>query len=112
MTGLNEAGVAGADLELTAGGRRLRFPAMWLRDNCPCPQCQDPGSGQKLKDITDMPNDVGVAASARRRVHPGDVHPGLCHDRRLDRARHLQGCYADLDGLASTLAVLKREETP
>ena len=24
--------------------------------------------------------------------------------------RHLQGCYADLDGLASTLAVLKREE--
>jgi gamma-butyrobetaine dioxygenase len=25
--------------------------------------------------------------------------------------RHLQGCYADLDGLASTLAVLKREES-
>jgi gamma-butyrobetaine dioxygenase len=24
--------------------------------------------------------------------------------------RHLQGCYADLDGLASTLAVLTREE--
>ena len=24
--------------------------------------------------------------------------------------RHLQGCYADLDGLASTLAVLKRED--
>ena len=24
--------------------------------------------------------------------------------------RHLQGCYADLDGLASTLAVLKRRE--
>ena len=24
--------------------------------------------------------------------------------------RHLQGCYADLDGLASTLAVLKRKE--
>jgi gamma-butyrobetaine dioxygenase len=26
--------------------------------------------------------------------------------------RHLQGCYADLDGLASTLAVLRREEKP
>jgi hypothetical protein len=24
--------------------------------------------------------------------------------------RHLRGCYADLDGLASTLAVMKREE--
>ena len=57
-------GTAGADLELTAGGRRLRFPAVWLRDNCPCPECQHPGSGQKLKDITQIPNDVGVAASA------------------------------------------------
>ena len=55
--------MTGADLELTAGGRRLRFPAVWLRDNCPCPECQDPGSGQKLKDITEIPNDLGVAAS-------------------------------------------------
>ena len=52
-----------ADLELTLGGRRLRFPAVWLRDNCPCTECQDPGSGQKLKDITQIPNDLGVAAS-------------------------------------------------
>jgi gamma-butyrobetaine dioxygenase len=51
------------DLELTAGGRRLRFPAVWLRDHCPCAECQDPGTGQKLKDITDIPNDPGVAAS-------------------------------------------------
>ena len=48
------------DLELTAGGRRLRFPAVWLRDNCPCAECQDPGSGQKLKDITDIPNDLAI----------------------------------------------------
>ncbi len=26
--------------------------------------------------------------------------------------RHLQGCYADLDGLASTLAVLARGDDP
>jgi gamma-butyrobetaine dioxygenase len=56
--------MTGADLELMAGGRRLRFPAVWLRDNCPCPECRDPGSGQKLKDITEIPNDLGVAASA------------------------------------------------
>jgi hypothetical protein len=55
--------VTGADLELTANGRRLRFPAVWLRDNCPCTECQDPGSGQKLRDITEIPNDLGVAAS-------------------------------------------------
>ncbi len=55
-------------LELAAGDRLLRFPAVWLRDNCPCAECLDP--------------------------------------------RHLQGCYADLDGLASTLAVLRRKEKP
>ena len=27
-----------------------------------------------------------------------------------ERRRHLQGCYADLDGLASTLALLERKE--
>ena len=55
--------MTGADLELTASGRRLRFPAVWLRDNCPCTECRDPGSGQKLRDITEIPNDLGVAAS-------------------------------------------------
>ncbi len=64
VTGIREAGVTGGDLELVSDGRRLRFPAVWLRDNCPCTECQDPGSGQKLKDITDIPNDLGVAASA------------------------------------------------
>ncbi len=48
------------DLELTAGGRRLRFPAIWLRDNCPCAECVAPGTGQKLKDITDMPNGLAI----------------------------------------------------
>jgi Gamma-butyrobetaine hydroxylase-like, N-terminal len=61
---MREAVVTGADLELTVGGRRLRFPAVWLRNNCLCAECQDPGSGQKLKDITEIPNDLGVAASA------------------------------------------------
>ena len=48
------------DLLVTAGGRELRFPAVWLRDNCPCAQCRDPGSGQKYHDITDLPPDVAV----------------------------------------------------
>ena len=32
-----------------------RFPAVWLRDNCPCADCAVPGSGQKLFGITDLP---------------------------------------------------------
>ncbi|HTJ69695.1 MAG TPA: TauD/TfdA family dioxygenase [Actinospica sp.] len=31
------------------------YPAVWLRDNCPCPECAIPGSGQKLFGITDLP---------------------------------------------------------
>jgi hypothetical protein len=50
----------GADLELVAGGRPLRFPAVWLRDNCPCPECRDPGTGQKRFDITGVPSGLGI----------------------------------------------------
>jgi gamma-butyrobetaine dioxygenase len=50
------------DLELEADGNMLRFPAVWLRDNCPCAECLDPVSGQKLKDITELPDDVAVSA--------------------------------------------------
>jgi gamma-butyrobetaine dioxygenase len=48
------------DLKLEANGDMLRFPAVWLRDNCPCAECLDPGSGQKLNDITELPEDVTV----------------------------------------------------
>jgi gamma-butyrobetaine dioxygenase len=45
---------ADGDLELTVAGGVLRYPAVWLRDNCPCAVCADPLSGQKLHDITDI----------------------------------------------------------
>lgn len=37
-----------------------RFPAVWLRDNCPCSRCAIPASGQKLFGITDLPADTRV----------------------------------------------------
>jgi gamma-butyrobetaine dioxygenase len=48
-------------LELEADGYMLRFPAVWLRDNCPCAECVDPGSGQKLTDITELPARLAVS---------------------------------------------------
>jgi gamma-butyrobetaine dioxygenase len=51
-------------LEIKANGDLLRFPAVWLRDNCPCPDCLDPVSGQKLKDITELPDGLAVSAAA------------------------------------------------
>jgi len=59
-----EKGFTGSDLELAINGQLLRFPAVWLRDNCPCPDCVAPGTTQKLKDITDMPNGVAITHTA------------------------------------------------
>ena len=41
----------------------LRFPAVWLRDNCPCAECLDPGSGQKLTDVTELPGALAVSGT-------------------------------------------------
>jgi gamma-butyrobetaine dioxygenase len=53
------------DLELTVDGRRLRFPAVWLRDNCPCAECTDSGSGQKFLNITDIADELVVASAVQ-----------------------------------------------
>jgi gamma-butyrobetaine dioxygenase len=36
--------------------------AYWLRANCPCPSCLDPGNGQRLMNITDVAADVRFAS--------------------------------------------------
>jgi gamma-butyrobetaine dioxygenase len=54
------ADVNNGELVLTASGRVLRYPAIWLRDNCPCADCADPLSGQKLHDITDLAPECAV----------------------------------------------------
>ncbi|RFU82795.1 DUF971 domain-containing protein [Streptomyces triticagri] len=42
------------------------LPAVWLRDNCPCAGCRDPRNGQKLFQITDLPEDLAVAEVHRQ----------------------------------------------
>jgi gamma-butyrobetaine dioxygenase len=54
---------ADGDLEFVVDGRVLRYPAIWLRDNCPCAECADPLSGQKLHDITDIAPDCVVTVA-------------------------------------------------
>jgi gamma-butyrobetaine dioxygenase len=58
LTSQNDEG-----LELEADGCMLRFPAVWLRDNCPCAECRNPGSGQKLNDVTELPEGLAVLAA-------------------------------------------------
>jgi len=40
----------------SASSSPLGFPAVWLRHNCPCPDCRDPVTGQRLVDITRLSN--------------------------------------------------------
>ena len=147
------------------------MPAVWLRDNCPCPLCRDPVSGQRLLHITDIPADIAVAEVVpsggtvsvlfhpdghravfdrdwlARRADPALGGPPVptvqllhCLDNAADGGdsgfvdgfhaaaalrvlhartgftqaagrRHLQGCYADLDGVESAVAVGERATT-
>jgi gamma-butyrobetaine dioxygenase len=41
-------------------GSSLGFPALWLRHNCPCPECLDPVTGQRLIEVSAIPDECGV----------------------------------------------------
>jgi gamma-butyrobetaine dioxygenase len=42
----------------------LGFPAVWLRHNCPCPDCRDPVTGQRLVEITEISNGTVATVTA------------------------------------------------
>ncbi|MFC1411997.1 phosphonate degradation HD-domain oxygenase [Streptacidiphilus sp. N1-12] len=42
--------------------RPSEFAAVWLRDNCACAECRDPGSQQKLFQITDLPTELALSS--------------------------------------------------
>jgi len=53
--------------------RPASLPALWLRDNCGCVDCRDPRNGQKLFQITDLPDGLAVASESPSRT---DGAPG------------------------------------
>jgi gamma-butyrobetaine dioxygenase len=80
-----EVNAVNGELVLTVGGRVLRYPAVWLRDNCPCAYCADPLSGQKLHDITDIAPDCAVtdAHLADNSKKPGGDDTGVDNSKKL-----------------------------
>jgi gamma-butyrobetaine dioxygenase len=89
------------DLELLADGRRLRFPAVWLRDNCPCAECTDPHSRQKFLDITDIDGDLVVAEAAEAGESVVVTYAPGRHQSTFSRAwlaAHALDTYGDGDG--------------
>src|SRR5579872_5477104 len=47
-----------------AGGRSDSFRAMWLRDNCSCPECRHESAGQRLLDTLSVPTDLAIASAS------------------------------------------------
>jgi len=52
----------GAAIELRLAGMPFRFHALWLRDNACDPATRDPGTGQRLITLLDVPTDTRIAA--------------------------------------------------
>jgi gamma-butyrobetaine dioxygenase len=44
----------------------MAYPPLWLRDNCPCLECRDASSHQKLFQVLDLSEDVGVLETVER----------------------------------------------
>jgi gamma-butyrobetaine dioxygenase len=70
----------------------LGLPAIWLRDNCGCAECRDPGSRVRLTSITDLSERVSIAAVHRRghRIEiefAPDRHHSVYDARWLDQFR-------------------------
>src|SRR3989440_6435855 len=79
-------------LVTVAGGA---FHPLWLRDNCPCPECRH-GSGQRLLDTRSLPDDLEVVAVDGTNVTFSDGHtstfdPALLASTPAPRPRRLWG---------------------
>ena len=43
-----------------ADGKTSELDALWLRDHCQMPECRDPGNGQRLLNVTSIPDDNAI----------------------------------------------------
>ena len=63
-------------------GNRARFHAVWLRDNAQEDWARDPGNGQKLTTLADLPEDCTLSDAA---LQDGTVHVTFAGDAREAR---------------------------
>ena len=54
----------GKAVELSLGGERHRFHALWLRDNARDDKTRSPGNGQRLITILDIPVETRIAEAS------------------------------------------------
>ena len=67
----------GLVLRLSGAAGDTRFHAVWLRDNALDPDTRDPGNGQRLITLNDIPADVAIQSA---RVGEGQLHVTFAPD--------------------------------
>jgi len=75
----SHAAVAGGRLRVDTGDGVVRtLHPLWLRERCPCRECRDPRTGQRLLDAWSIPLETAVAGARdegrRLRVRFSDGH--------------------------------------
>lgn len=61
----------GAVLQLSGAGHAARFHAIWLRDNALDPSTRDPGNGQRLITLADIPDGTQISEA---KITEGQLH--------------------------------------
>jgi gamma-butyrobetaine dioxygenase len=56
--------VSGDHLTLHAPERARRFHHVWLRDNCPCPECRIEATGERRLFTGDIPDDIAPSVAS------------------------------------------------
>lgn len=73
----------GADVVVEWADRPRRvYHPLWLRDNCPCPECRHPGTGERLVDTALLPDHLAVASA---RADDGNVEVVWAADGHVSR---------------------------
>ena len=82
----------GQILRLTGDSCDLRFHGVWLRDNAQDAATRDPGNGQRLITLADLPDDCGLSDA---KVDGGAVHVTFAADgKQVVFDANWLGCHA------------------
>ena len=84
-----EAG--GRVLRLALDGLEARFHAVWLRDNALDPATRDPGNGQRLITLADLPEDLTITDARWQAENLHAMVVALRHQQQVAEHRHAVG---------------------
>jgi len=87
----NRIEIANGRLTIALGDGSVReLHPLWLRERCPCPECHDPKTGQRLLDAWSLPLDTTVSDAhsdgERLEVTFADGHVAPFNTSRLEAA--------------------------